>query len=82
MRKGYAKDSLIAGCTHEHSCVMIDTMHGLAATSWLRPIPLPRGEVARNRAGEGIRAATETRPSPPDSSLPLPRGEANLYTDG
>ncbi len=37
--------------------------------------PLPQGEVARNRAGEGL-ALRNANPSPLDNSLPLPKGEA------
>src|SRR5688572_18610672 len=40
-----------------------------------KPQPLPPGEVASNRAGEGTRVATVVgeSPSPLDSSLPLPK---------
>ena len=38
--------------------------------------PLPSGEVAKNRAGERS-VSPQRKPSPLDSSLPLPRGEAN-----
>jgi WD40 repeat protein/serine/threonine protein kinase len=37
--------------------------------------PLPLGEVARNRAGEGS-ALRNANPSPLDNLLPLPKGEA------
>ena len=47
------------------------------AVVWIKQgtTPLPLGEVARNRAGEGL-ALRNANPSPLDNSLPLPKGEA------